>query len=70
MVCVLLQAGSFVVNLVCSSLAATGESDAIHQRKLRKLRQKQLQQQFRQRMEARLQGQAPAAEVEAEPEGV
>ncbi|KAH0512519.1 DNA repair protein RAD52-like protein [Microtus ochrogaster] len=50
------------------SLAATGESDAIHQRKLRKLRQKQLQQQFRQRMEARLQGQAPAAEVEAEPE--
>ncbi|XP_005365183.2 DNA repair protein RAD52 homolog isoform X1 [Microtus ochrogaster] len=52
------------------SLAATGESDAIHQRKLRKLRQKQLQQQFRQRMEARLQGQAPAAEVEAEPEAV
>ncbi|XP_075839083.1 DNA repair protein RAD52 homolog isoform X3 [Microtus pennsylvanicus] len=50
------------------SLTATGESDAIHQRKLRKLRQKQLQQQFRQRMEARLQGQAPAAEVEAEPE--
>ncbi|KAK7826291.1 hypothetical protein U0070_021305 [Myodes glareolus] len=52
------------------SLAATRESDAIHQRKLRKLRQKQLQQQFRQRMEARLQGQAPAAEVEAEPEAV
>ncbi|XP_050004528.1 DNA repair protein RAD52 homolog isoform X2 [Alexandromys fortis] len=56
----------------CSSscLAATGESDAIHQRRLRKLRQKQLQQQFRQRMEVRLQGQAPAAEVEAKPEAV
>ncbi|XP_051059657.1 DNA repair protein RAD52 homolog isoform X2 [Phodopus roborovskii] len=48
-----------------SCLAATVESDAIHQRKLRKLRQKQLQQQFRQQMKAHQQGHTPAAEVEA-----
>lgn len=65
MVCVLPQAGSIVVNLVCSSLAATLESDATHQRKLRKLRQKQLQQQFREQMETRRQSHAPAEEVAA-----
>ncbi|KAL6085836.1 hypothetical protein STEG23_027380 [Scotinomys teguina] len=52
----------------CSGLAATMESDAIHQRKLRKLRQKQLQQQFRQQMGVPLQGHTPATEVEAERE--
>lgn len=62
------QAGSIVVNLVCSSLAATSESDATHQRKLRKLRQKQLQQQFREQMEAHRLSHAPAEEVEAKRE--
>lgn len=47
------------------SLAATLESDATHQRKLRKLRQKQLQQQFREQMETRRQSHAPAEEVAA-----
>ncbi|XP_021080417.2 DNA repair protein RAD52 homolog isoform X2 [Mesocricetus auratus] len=53
----------------CSSsclAAPVVESDAIHQRKLRKLRQKQLQQQFRQQMEMHQQGHTHAAEVEAE----
>lgn len=68
--CVLPQAGSIVVNLVCSSLAATSESDATQQRKLRKLRQKQLQQQFREQMEAHRLSHAPAKEVEAKREGV
>ncbi|NP_001397215.1 DNA repair protein RAD52 homolog isoform 7 [Mus musculus] len=48
-----------------SCLAATLESDATHQRKLRKLRQKQLQQQFREQMETRRQSHAPAEEVAA-----
>ncbi|XP_052575180.1 DNA repair protein RAD52 homolog isoform X7 [Peromyscus californicus insignis] len=52
------------------SLAATVESDAVHQRKLRKLRQKQLQQQFRQQMGVPLKGHTPAAEVEAECQAV
>ncbi|XP_051011196.1 DNA repair protein RAD52 homolog [Acomys russatus] len=52
------------------NLAATVESDATYQRKLRKLRQKQLQQQFREQMEIRQQGHAPAIEVEAECEAV
>ncbi|XP_052030682.1 DNA repair protein RAD52 homolog isoform X1 [Apodemus sylvaticus] len=56
---------SIVVNLVCSSLATTLESDATHQRKLRKLRQQQLQQQFREQMEAHRQSHTPAKEVEA-----
>lgn len=64
-----LCASSIVVNLVCSSLADTVESDATYQRKLRKLRQKQMQQQFRERMETRQQGLTPA-EVEAKPEVV
>ncbi|XP_021488262.1 DNA repair protein RAD52 homolog isoform X4 [Meriones unguiculatus] len=51
------------------SLADTVESDATYQRKLRKLRQKQMQQQFRERMETRQQGLTPA-EVEAKPEVV
>lgn len=50
------------------SLAATSESDATHQRKLRKLRQKQLQQQFREQMEAHRLSHAPAEEVEAKRE--
>lgn len=50
----------------CSLAAPVVESDAIHQRKLRKLRQKQLQQQFRQQMEMHQQGHTHAAEVEAE----
>ncbi|XP_028616904.1 DNA repair protein RAD52 homolog isoform X2 [Grammomys surdaster] len=52
------------------SLATTLESDATHQRKLRKLRQKQLQQQFREQMEAHRQSHAPAQEVEAKHEAV
>ncbi|KAL1789760.1 DNA repair protein RAD52-like isoform X1 [Sigmodon hispidus] len=47
------------------SLTATMERDASHQRMLRKLRQKQLQQEFRQRMEAPPQDHTPAAELEA-----
>ncbi|XP_063141969.1 DNA repair protein RAD52 homolog isoform X15 [Rattus norvegicus] len=50
------------------SLATTSESDATHQRKLRKLRQKQLQQQFREQMEAHRLSHAPAEEVEAKRE--
>jgi DNA repair and recombination protein RAD52 len=46
------------------------ESDATHQRKLRKLRQKQLQQQFREQMETRRQSHAPAEEVAAKHAGV
>ncbi|XP_042129932.1 DNA repair protein RAD52 homolog isoform X6 [Peromyscus maniculatus bairdii] len=53
-----------------SSLAATVERDAVHQRKLRKLRQRQLQQQFRQQMGLPLPGHTPAAEVEAECQAV
>uniref|UniRef100_A0A8C8U1N1 DNA repair protein RAD52 homolog n=1 Tax=Peromyscus maniculatus bairdii TaxID=230844 RepID=A0A8C8U1N1_PERMB len=52
------------------SLAATVERDAVHQRKLRKLRQRQLQQQFRQQMGLPLPGHTPAAEVEAECQAV
>ncbi|XP_063141968.1 DNA repair protein RAD52 homolog isoform X13 [Rattus norvegicus] len=51
-----------------SCLATTSESDATHQRKLRKLRQKQLQQQFREQMEAHRLSHAPAEEVEAKRE--
>lgn len=52
------------------SLATTLESDATHQRTLRKLRQQQLQQQFREQMEAHRQSHAPAEEVEARREAV
>ncbi|XP_052030687.1 DNA repair protein RAD52 homolog isoform X4 [Apodemus sylvaticus] len=52
------------------SLATTLESDATHQRKLRKLRQQQLQQQFREQMEAHRQSHTPAKEVEATHEGI
>ncbi|XP_052030688.1 DNA repair protein RAD52 homolog isoform X5 [Apodemus sylvaticus] len=53
-----------------SCLATTLESDATHQRKLRKLRQQQLQQQFREQMEAHRQSHTPAKEVEATHEGI
>lgn len=69
-VCFLKPWLTIVVNLVCSSLATTLESDATHQRTLRKLRQQQLQQQFREQMEAHRQSHAPAEEVEAKREGV